>query len=86
MKLSVVNAAGDSFCWNYDTDTLYGNYANGNTCCIFAGFEVELSVTGMLVNLSVTIMLVTVSVAIMLLEVSAVHMQVTIQYISATNT
>ena len=66
-----------SFCWNYATDTFYGNYANGNACCIFAGFEVVLSVTSMFVDLSVTIMQVSVSIAIMWLEVSAAHMLVT---------
>ena len=78
MKVSVVNCAGDSFCWNYaTTDTFYGNYASDNVCCIFAGFEVVLSVTGMLVDLSVVIMQVTVSVAMMQIEVSAAHMHVT---------
>ena len=48
------------------------------TCCIFAGFEVVLSVTGMLVDLSVTVMQVTVSVAIMWLEVSAANIWMTI--------
>ena len=52
MKVSVVNSAGDSFCWNYGTDTFYGNYAGDNVCCIYAGFEVVLSVTDMLVDLS----------------------------------
>ena len=56
MKVSVVNSAGDSFCWNYATDTFYGNYTSDNVCCIFAGFEVVRSVTCMLVDLSVTIM------------------------------
>ena len=51
MKVSVVNSAGDSSCWNYATDTLYGNYASDNVCCIFAGFEVVLSVTEMLADL-----------------------------------
>ena len=82
VKVSVVNYAGDSFCWSYATDTFYGNYSSDNVCGIFAGFEVVLSVTGMLMDLSVTIMQVTVSVAIMQLEVSAAHMQVTF---SATN-
>ena len=54
MKVSVVNSAGDSFCWNYATDTFYGNYVSDNVCCIFAGFEEVLSVTDMLVDLSVT--------------------------------
>ena len=54
MKVSVVNSAGDSFCWNYDT--FYGNYASDNVRCIFASFEVVLSVTGMLVDLPITIM------------------------------
>ena len=55
MKVSVVNSAGVSFCCNYATDTFYGNYASNNVCCIFAGFEVLVSVTGILVDLSVTI-------------------------------
>ena len=77
MKVSVVNSAGGSFCCNYATDLcIYGNYASDNVCCIFAGFQVLLSVTGMLVNLSVAIMQVTVSVAVMQIEVSAAHMQV----------
>ena len=84
MKGSVVNFAGGSFCWNYGTDTLYGNYTGDNVCYIYADFcyiyadfEVALSVTGMLVELSVAIMQVTVSVAIMQLDVSAALMQVT---------
>ena len=79
MKVSVVNSAGDSFCWNYATDLcIYGNYASDNVCCILAGFQVLLSATGMLVDLSVTIMQVTVSIAVMQLEVSAANMWVTI--------
>ena len=79
MRVSVVISAGGSFCCNYATDLcIYGNYASDNVCCILAGFQVLLSVTGMLVDLSVTIMQVTVSVAVMLLEVSAAHMQVTV--------
>ena len=75
MKVSVVNSAGGSFCCNYATDLcVYRNYASGNVCCIFAGFQVLLSVTSMLVDLSVTIMHVTVSVAVMPLEVFAAHM------------
>ena len=75
MKVSVVSCAGGSFCCNYATDLcVYGNYASDNVCCIFAGFQVLLSVTGMLVDLSATIMQVTVSVAVMQLEVSAAHM------------
>ena len=66
MKVSVVNSAGDSFCWNYVTDLcIYDNYASDNVCCIFVGFLVLLSVTSMLVDLSVTVMQVTVSVAVM---------------------
>ena len=38
------------------------NYAGDNVCCIYAGFEVVRSVTGMLMDLSVAIMQVTVSV------------------------
>ena len=78
VKVSVVNSAGDSFCWNYVTDTFYGNCASDNVCCFFADFELLLSVTGILMDLSVTIMQVTVSVAIMQLKVSAAHMQVTV--------
>ena len=79
MKLSVVISAGGSLCCNYATDLcIYGNYASDNVCCIFAGFQVLLSVTGMLVDLSVKIMQVTVSVEVVQLEVSAAHMQVTV--------
>ena len=76
MKVSVVICAGDSFCCNYAADLcIYGNYAsNNNICCILAGFQVLLSVTGMLVDISVTIMQVTGFVAVMQLEVSAAHM------------
>ena len=56
MNISVVNSEGGSFCWNYETDTSYGNYASDNVCYIFAGFELVLSVTCMLVDLYVTIM------------------------------
>ena len=74
MKVSVVISAGGSFCCKYATDLcIYGNYANDNVCCIFAGFQVLLSVTGMLVDLSVTIMKVTVSVAVMQVTVSAAN-------------
>ena len=59
VKVSVVNSAGGSFCWNYETDTCYGNYAGDNICCIYEGFKVVLSVTGMLVDPSVAIMQVT---------------------------
>ena len=77
MKVSVANSAGGSFCCNYATDLcIYGNYASNNVCCIFANFQVLLSVTGMLVDISVTIMQVTV--ADMQLEVSTTHMQVTV--------
>ena len=71
MKVSIVNSAGDSSCWNYatDTDTFYSNYAGDNVCCIYADFEVVLSVIVMLVDLCV---------AIMQLEVSAANMRVTI--------
>ena len=71
MKVSVVNSAGDSF---YANDTFYDNYASGDVCCIFAGFEVVLSVTGMLVDLSVTIMQVTVFAAIMQVTLSFIAM------------
>ena len=55
MKVSIVNSAGGSFCWNYAADTFYRNYKSDNACYIFAGFEVVLSVTCILVDLSVTI-------------------------------
>ena len=61
MKVSVVNSAGGTFCWNYVTDNFYGNYAS---------FEVVLFVTGMLVDIFVAIKQVAVSAAIMQLEVS----------------
>ena len=83
MKGSVVNFAGGSFCWNYGTDTLYGNYTGDNVCYIYADFcyiyadfEVALSVTGMLVELSVAIMQVTVSAANMWVTVFIVIMHV----------
>ena len=64
MKVSVVISAGVSFFCNYETDLcIYGNYASDNVFCILAGFQVLLSVTGMLVDLSVII-------AVMQLEVS----------------
>ena len=65
VKVSVVNSAGGSFCWNYATDTFYGNYTGDNICCIYAGFEVVLFGTGMLVDLSVAVKQMTVSVAVM---------------------
>ena len=75
MKVSVVISAGGSFRCNYATDLcIYGNYASDKVCCILAGFQVLLSVTGMLVDLSVTIMQETVYVAVTQLEVSAAHM------------
>ena len=78
MKVYAVISAGGSFCCNYATDLrINGNYAS-DVCCILAGFQVLLSVTGMLVDLSVTIMQVTISVAVMQLEVSAAHVQVTV--------
>ena len=51
-------------------------------CCIYAGFEVVLSVASMSMSVSVAIMQLTVSVDIMQLQVSAAHIQMTI---SATN-
>ena len=64
MKVSVVISAGGSFCCNYATNLcIHDNYASDNVCHILAGFQVLLSVTGMLVDLSVTIMKVTVSAA-----------------------
>ena len=35
VKVSVVNSAGGSFCWNYATD----NLCSGNVCCSYAGIE-----------------------------------------------
>ena len=56
MRDSAVNSACGSFCWNYAIDTSYANYTGDTVCCIYAGFEVVLFVTGMLVDLSVAIM------------------------------
>ena len=42
VKVSVVNSAHGSFCWNYATDTFYSNYAGTNAYCNYAGFEVLL--------------------------------------------
>ena len=57
MKVSVVISAAGSFCCNSATDLcIYGNYVSDNVYCILAGFQVLLSVTGMLVDLSVIIM------------------------------
>ena len=65
MKVSLVNSASGSYCCNYAADLcVYANYSSDKVCCIFAGFQVLLSVTVMLVDLSVTIMQVTVSVAV----------------------
>ena len=77
---------GGSFSWNYGTETFYGNYVGDNNCCIYAGFEVVLSVTGMLVNLCYRYVgesfccnyAVTVCAAIMQLEVSAALLHVTV--------
>ena len=77
VRVSVVISTGGSFWWNYASGTFYGNCA-GDVCCIYAGFEVVLFVTGMLEDLSVAIKQAAVSVAIMQLEVSAAHMQVTV--------
>ena len=66
MKISVAISAGISFCCNYATDLcIYDSYASDNVCCLLAGFQVLLSVTGIVVDLSVTIMQVIVSVAVM---------------------
>ena len=42
VKVSVVNSAGGSFCWNYASDTFCSNYAGANVCCSYAGFKVLL--------------------------------------------
>ena len=79
VKVSVVISAGGSLCCNYATDLcIYSNYLSDNVCCIFADFQVLLSVTGMLVDLSVTIMKVAISVKVMQLEVSTAYMQVNV--------
>ena len=76
MKVSVVNSAGGNFCWNYATHT------TDNVCCICAGFEEVLFVTGMLVDFPVAIEQVTVSVVIMQLEVSGAHMHATVSAVN----
>ena len=75
MKVSILNSAGGSFCWNYATDTFYTNDTGANVCCNYIGFEVLLQ---LLVDLFVAVIQVTVSVAKMQLEVSAAKMWVTI--------
>ena len=77
MKVSVVNSAGGILCWKYGTEISYKNYP-GDVFCIYAGFDVVLSVTCMLVDLSFAIIQVTVSVTIIQLEVSAALMQVAV--------
>ena len=54
-----VSFRADTF---YGADTSYGNYAGNIVCCIYADFELVLSVTGMLKDISVAIMQVTVSI------------------------
>ena len=79
MKVSVVNSAGGSFCWTYGTDTLYGNYAGDNICCIYPGFEEVLSVTGYVGGsyfLQMTLMQLTVSAANMGVTIFIVLMQI----------
>ena len=41
-KVSVVNSAGGSFCWNLATDTFYSSCEGANVCCNYADFEVLL--------------------------------------------
>ena len=55
------------------TETFYGSYAGDKVCCISAGFEVALSVTGMFMDFSVAVMQVSVSVAIMQFEVCSTY-------------
>ena len=38
VKVSVVNFAGGSFCWNYATGTFYSNDADANIRCNYAFF------------------------------------------------
>ena len=78
MKVSVVNSACGSFCWNDVTDAFYvailqviKSVAVIQVRGSIAIMQVVLSVIVMLVDLSVAIMQVTVSVAIIQLEVSA---------------
>ena len=40
VKVSIVNSAGGSFCWNYATDTFYATDAGDDVCWIYAAFEV----------------------------------------------
>ena len=42
VKVSVVNSAAASFCWNYAADTFYSNYAGANVCCNYVGFKILL--------------------------------------------
>ena len=67
VKVSVVDSAGGSFCWNYST------YAVDNVCCNYVGLEILLHLCRryfllQLVDLSFAIMQVTVFVTIMQLE------------------
>ena len=48
VKVSVVNSAGGSFCWNYATDTFYSKYAGANIlqlCRFLCSIVVMLVVT-----------------------------------------
>ena len=38
VKVSIVNSAGGSFCWNYAIDTFYGTDAGDNVCWIYANY------------------------------------------------
>ena len=66
----LVNSAGDSFCWNYATDTFYSNYTGAGAnihllqLCRFWG--------------CIAIMQMTVSVAITQLEISATFTQLNV--------
>ena len=53
----------------------YGNYAGDNNCCIYGGFEVIISATGMLVDIYVAIMQMTVSTANIWVTIFIVIMQ-----------
>ena len=46
--------AGGRFYWNYGTGNPYDNYAGDKNCCIYAGFEVVLSVPVAIMQLQIS--------------------------------
>ena len=42
VKISVVNSASGSFCWNYSTDTFYSNYAGSSVWKFLTKFFCKL--------------------------------------------